>query len=332
MNGAVTELPPLPQPRNVRSRAARHRSQTQAEVVPESQVATALHSAAFVGHWRDMLVELYGYQQREGALLVPGVTGGRTAVHVPLLSYSELSMAEAEALKSRLGGGSFQIRVLDGSVKTFQPNETVTMRLNLASGSEDEVFNGLIPSKCRNHIRKSEKSGIQIRVGVQEDLIDDFYRVWGTTMHRFGTPVFARRLFSLLPKHVDTRYLVGYLDGKPVSGVCLVLDEKVAWVPWAGSLMEYRNVSPNHILYWHAIRMSIDAGRPVFDFGRSGYLAPTFVFKDEWGAEPVRVLTLSSSQSDVYSKYTLAANVWKRLPRALVDVVGPRLCRFLPDL
>ncbi|MCB2016701.1 MAG: GNAT family N-acetyltransferase [Hydrogenophaga sp.] len=294
---------------------------------------TALHSHGFVAQWRKMLVELYGYDQRDGVILVPGITGQRTAVHVPLLSYSELNLSEAQALRGRLADqGAYQVRVLDGSVETFQPNETVTMRLNLASGSEDEVFNGIIPSKCRNHIRKSEKSGIRIRVGVQDDLVDDFYRVWGTTMHRFGTPVFSRRLFSALPKHVDTQYLVGYLDGKPVSGVCLVLDEKVAWVPWAGSLMEYRNVSPNHILYWHAIRMSLDAGRPVFDFGRSGYQAPTFVFKEEWGAEPVRVLTLSSNESDVYSKYTLASSIWKRLPRALVDVVGPRLCRYLPDL
>lgn len=323
-----SELPP---PRNVRSRAARHRSQTQAPV-PESQVATALHSAGFVAHWREMLVELYGYPQREGALLVPGITGQRTAVHVPLLTYSELSMAEALALRDRLAGGSFQVRVLDGETRDFQPNETVTMRLNLASGSQDEVFNGIIPSKCRNHIRKSEKSGIEIREGTDDALIDDFYQVWGTTMHRFGTPVFSRRLFSLLPRHVQTHYLVGYLDGRPVSGVCLVLDEKVAWVPWAGSLMEYRNVSPNHILYWRAVRMAIESGRPVFDFGRSGYRAPTYVFKEEWGAEPVRVVTLSSSQSDVYSKYTLAANVWRRLPRFLVDAVGPRLCRYLPDL
>lgn len=321
----------LPAARDVSSRAARHRSKI-VESDADSEVSTALHSASFVERWSAMLVELYGYKQREGVLWVPGLTGGATAVHPPLLSYSELTMDQAAAMRDRLAGNQFQIRVIDGSVKTFQPNETVTMRMNLASKTVESVFNGTIPSKCRNLIRKSEKAGLDIRCGVEADLVDDFYQVFGTTMHRFGTPVFSRRLFSLLPKFVDTRYLVGYKDGVAVTGLCLVMDEKIGLVPWAGSLMEYRSLCPNHRLYWNAIRMTLEAGRPVFDFGRSGYQAPTFVFKEEWGAEPVRVVTLSSSQSDVYSKYTLAANVWKRLPRVLVDAVGPRLCRFLPDL
>jgi Acetyltransferase (GNAT) domain len=325
---SVSDLPP---PRNVRSRAARKALQLQAPESP-SQVFSARHSADFVARWRAMLVELYGYREREGALLVPSITGQRTAVYTPLLSYTDLSLDEAAALKARFSGDRFQIRVLDGEARSFQPNETVTMRLNLASGSVDQVFNSLIPSACRNRVRKSEKAGMEIREGVDPVLQADFYAVFATTMYRFGTPVFTRRLFELLPRHVETRFIVAYWEGKPIAAVCLVLDERIAWVPWAGSLMEHRAMVPNHALYWRAIKQATEAGKPVFDFGRSGYKAPTFVFKSEWGAEPVRVVTLSSSQSEVYSKYTLASNVWKRLPRVLVDAIGPRLCRYLPDL
>ena len=120
-----------------------------------------------------MLVELYGYQERGQALLVPSVTGLRTAVYTPLLSYTDLSMEEAVALKSSLSRDRFQIRVLDSETRTFQPNETVTMRLNLASGSVDHVFNAIIPSACRNRVRKSEKAGMEIREGVDPVLQQD---------------------------------------------------------------------------------------------------------------------------------------------------------------
>jgi Acetyltransferase (GNAT) domain len=324
-------MTPLPPARELSSRAARHKNKI-ALSGDLSQVTTALHSPDFIRRWKEMLSELYGYREREGVLRVPGLTGGSTAVHVPLLSYSDLTLNQGLDLRDRLAGDRYQVRVLDGSNGGFAPNETVTMRMDLSCGSVENVFNGVIPSKCRNLIRKSEQAGLSIRCGVEPDLVDDFYRVFATTMHRFGTPVFSKRLFSLLPKFVDIRYLVGYKDGVPISALSLVMDEKIGLVPWAGSLMEYRTLRPNHRLYWNAIQLTTEAGKPVFDFGRSGYLGATYVFKEEWGAIPVRVVTLSSSQSEVYSKYTLASNVWKRLPRVLVDAVGPRLCRYLPDL
>lgn len=325
-------MTPLPPTRDISSRAARHKNKITL-TGDLAQVTTALHSAEFIGRWKAMLSELYGYRERDGVLRVPGLTGGSTGVHVPLLSYSDLTMEQGVVLRDRLKGDHFQIRVLDGSnVDAFVPNETVTMRMDLSCGSAETVFNGIIPSKCRNLVRKSEQAGLDIRCGIEPNLVDDFYSVFATTMHRFGTPVFSKRLFSLLPRFVDIRYLVGYKDGVPISALSLVMDDKIGLVPWAGSLMEYRTLRPNHRLYWNAIRMTTEEGRPVFDFGRSGYQSGTYVFKEEWGAIPVRVVTLSSSQSEVYSKYTLASNVWKRLPRALVDAVGPRLCRYLPDL
>ena len=84
-------------------------------------------------------------------------------------------------------------------------------------------------------------------------------------------------------------------------------------------------------MYWQAIREAYEAGKTIFDYGRSGYGGGTYEFKTRWGAVPVKIDVLTPRQQEVYSKYKLASVLWKRLPRVAVDTVGPRLCRYLPD-
>jgi serine/alanine adding enzyme len=291
-----------------------------------------LHTSGFVRQWRKLLVALYGYQADADALLVPGVLGSKTTVYLPLLSYSDLNRVEAKRKISDIANKRYQIRVLDGDCQDFKPNDTVTMRLSLLGRTVDEIFKKVIDPKCRNHIRKSEKMALILCEGTDAKLIADFYAVFSVTMHRHGTPVFSKRLFEQLPQYVKTQYLVAYYEGQPVAGLCLVFDEKLAWVPWAGSLFEHRGLRPNHLLYWTAIQRALSAGVETFDFGRSGYLGPTYDFKADWGALPVKVEVLTSEKVDVYQKYTQAAEVWKKMPKWLVDRIGPSLCKYLPDL
>jgi Acetyltransferase (GNAT) domain len=298
----------------------------------EHPVNLTVHSTAFVERWRAMLVALYGYAEQDGALLVPGIMGRATAVYLPLLNYSDLSATQAEARAGRMDGGAFQLRSLEALEGEPRPNETVTMRLDIADLSAEEVFQQRIPSKCRNQVRKGEKSGLRLVIGFDADVVDAFYDVFADTMHRHGTPVFDKALFALLPDFVDTRYLVAYVDDTAVAALCLVMDDELAWVPWAGSLMAHRTRCPNHFLYWNAIKLAVQGKKRVFDFGRSGYLAPTYRFKAEWGARPARIVLRSDKVSDPYARYALASEVWKRLPRWLVDRMGPALCRYLPDL
>lgn len=279
-----------------------------------------------------MLKELYGYPLENGAALVSGLAGRKTAVYLPLLNYSDLNAEEALRKSKEFGGRDYQIRVLDENCQSFEADDTVTMRIDISNKTVESLFEKTLQSKCRNHIRKSHKAGLVLVEGADGKVIEDFYQIFSTTMYRHGTPVFGKRLFSLLPHFVNARFLVAYLDGKAIAALCLVFDEKLAWVPWAGSLIEHRIVCANHFLYWTAIQKAVEAGLSIFDFGRSGYRAPTYIFKSEWGAKPVKVNIMSSRVHDVYKKYSLAAAVWKKLPRKSVDFLGPYLCRFLPDL
>jgi len=71
----------------------------------------------------------------------------------------------------------------------------VTFTQNLAPGPE-KLLQGL-PRDTRYIIRKSQKAGLSWT----EDLsIDEFYELYAGSVHRLGTPVFPRDLFTALRK------------------------------------------------------------------------------------------------------------------------------------
>lgn len=291
-----------------------------------------LHSEAFLQSWRSMLQELYGYKDDQGAMVVPGILGGQTSVYLPLLNYSDITAHEAQVLLKRWAHAPYQIRALDFTCTEFEADDTVTMRLDIAGLSAEEVFRQRVHSKCRNQIRKAEKANMVLVEGRDGEVVRDFYRVFSRTMHRYGTPVFGARLFNNLPRSVDARFLVAYHEKQPIAGICLVSDGPLAWVPWAGSELSHRALCPNHLLYWRAIQMATAAKQEVFDFGRSAFLGPTYAFKSDWGAKPVKIEILTEKPRNVYTRYALASAVWQRLPQHLVGWIGPVLCRYLPDL
>lgn len=291
-----------------------------------------LHSTEFVQRWRGLLQAVYGYRLVGPWVAVPDLFGRTTLSQLPLLNYSHLSPGQAQAVLPSAQGQAFQVRCLDASVTDFAARTAVTMRVDMAGLSAEQVFAQRVTSKCRNQIRKAQKSPLRVVSGTDAALIQDFYRLFQRTMHRYGTPVFSRRLFEALPQHVDTRFCVAYWEDEPVAGLCMLLDGDLAWVPWAASEPAHKVLCPNHLIYWDSMGHAAQQGCTVFDFGRSPHGGPTYAFKSDWGAKPVAIAFLSSQPADVYGKYGLASTIWKYLPFWLVNRLGPALCRRLVDL
>ena len=291
-----------------------------------------LHSTEFVQRWRGLLQAVYGYRLVGPWVAVPDLFGRTTLSQLPLLNYSHLSPGQAQAVLPSAQGQAFQVRCLDASVTDFAAGTAVTMRVDMAGLSAEQVFAQRVTSKCRNQIRKAQKSPLRVVSGTDAALIQDFYRLFQRTMHRYGTPVFSRRLFEALPQHVDTRFCVAYWEDEPVAGLCMLLDGDLAWVPWAASEPAHKVLCPNHLIYWDSMGHAAQQGCTVFDFGRSPHGGPTYAFKSDWGAKPVAIAFLSSQPADVYGKYGLASTIWKYLPFWLVNRLGPALCRRLVDL
>ena len=273
-------------------------------------------------------MELYGYRRRGEWMEVPRLAGGITLSYLPLLNYSDLDRMAAQRLLSEVSDENYLIRFLDpdGPLKEQSP---VTMRLTLEGG--EAVWEKRLSGKCRNQVRKAMKSGVEVVVGSSETDVAHFYSVFAHTMHRYGAPVLPRRLFSLLMERFDARCYQAYVEGQLAAALVVVQDSDLTWVPWAGSNPRYSSACPNHLLYWRAIEESIARKDTLFDFGRSPLGGNSYRFKRQWGAQPVPICLMSSAEGEIYSRYRFAQQVWRRLPSPLVNVIGPRLSRYLAD-
>ena len=141
-------------------------------------------------------------------------------------------------------------------------------------------------AKLRNQIRKSELSGLSIRVGGGTE-VGTFYDVFARNMRDLGTPVYSRQLFeSLLHTFPEAcRVLTVRDDRHVVAGAIAVAHRDTLEVPWAASRRDALPRCPNHRLYWELIQHAIKAGFRQFDFGRSSPGSGPFKFKAQWGAK-----------------------------------------------
>jgi hypothetical protein len=91
------------------------------------------------------------------------------------------------------------------------------------------------------------------------------------------------------------------------------------------------------LLYWAFMQRAIVRGVRVFNFGRCTPGGGTHRFKRQWGGTDVPLAWRQWSANGVHATpsperpvYRAAAAVWRRLPLALVNRLGPVLARQLP--
>jgi len=253
-------------------------------------------------------------------------------------SYFSLLKAGSD-LADRLGVKYLELRNRTEPFPTSLPGRElyVTFTQDLSSGPE-KLLQGL-PRDTRYAVRKAQKAGLEWT----EDLSpNEFYEIYARSVHRLGTPVFPRELFTCLrsefPKQVR---LFGVRKGKTaIAGVlCFYFQDQV--LPYyAGALAEYYKDAPNNFMYWSLIAQSCREGCRQFDFGRSKRGTGSFDFKSAWSMTatelPYQYHLARAKEvphlSPVDKKFQLPVAAWKRLPFSWTKVIGPRLIRWVPSI
>jgi FemAB-related protein (PEP-CTERM system-associated) len=213
----------------------------------------------------------------------------------------------------------------------------VTMFLELADTAE--AMWTALDKKVRNQIRKAEKSNLTCVSG-GEELLEQFYFIFSRNMRDLGTPVYGKPLFAeiLRAEPRDARLHIVSLGAEPIACSLTYAYGSTMEVPSASSLREHRALCPNHLLYWTMIQQAIAQGRTRFDFGRSTPGDGTYLFKEQWGAQPVplnweyKLLGNTQLPSDDRQspRYQAKIEAWKKLPLPLTLAIGPRIARCVP--
>ena len=203
--------------------------------------------------------------------------------------------------------------------------------------SREELWERGLKAKVRSQVRRPMKEGMEADFG--EHLLEDFYRVFSSTMRDLGTPVLPRSFFeSILTAFPDTVVLaVVRMNGESLAGGLGLAWRGEFEITWAGASRKHSRLAPNMLLYWSLMEESVRRGMSVFNFGRCSPGSGTHRFKRQWGTrdEPLPWLQWSpggvpSTPSPDSPKYRAATAVWSRLPVTVTNVVGPPLSRLLP--
>lgn len=316
--------------------------------------ATIFHDWA----WRNVLAESFGHRPhylvaRRGKRVVgvlplvevKSLLFGHSLVSLPFCPYAgplgedravhDALDEQAEALGRRLNVEYIEYRSLGESHREWPKQDLyVTFRKSIAEDPEANL--GAIPRKQRAMVRK----GIRNTLCSDTGDLDAFFELFADNMHRHGTPPHSRRFFERMLEAFGDRtevLVVRDANREPISAVLSLYHRKEVLPMYAGDAARARELAANDFKYWELMRRAAERGFRVFDYGRSKRGTGPFDFKKNWGFEPTpltyeyRLLRRDTvpQNNPLNPHYRLMIATWRRLPRWLVNAVGPYVVRGL---
>ena len=277
---------------------------------------------------------------------VRSVLFGHTLISMPYSVYGGIVADTAEAglaldgaareLADRLGVGHLEYRDRDAAAHPDWPTTDLYATFRKALDPEVEKNLQAIPRKQRAMVRKGIKAGLKSEV--ERDLAR-FYPAFCESWHRLGTPVFPRRYFALLLEEFgdDLDIVTVTQDGRVVCCVMNYYFREEVWPYFAGITAAARAVAGSDFMYWEVMRLAVERGCRLFDFGRSKAGTGSWDFKHNWGFEPqplhygyhlVRAAAVPENNPN-NPKYRLFIKAWQSMPRPLANFLGPHIIRQL---
>ena len=309
------------------------------------------------GAWESVIAKSFGHTTKylmakednavQGILpltLMSSWLFGRFLVSVPFVNYGGLLVTttgaatallhKAQVIAREEGAQYIEFRHIQPIGLGLQPkHHKVRLMLELAKDSESQWQQ--FDCKVRNQIRKAEKSGLSAVLG-RADCLDAFYEVFSITMRDLGTPVYGKYFFGyILEQFSSANILLVKKSEVPVAAGFIFTFGDLVEVAWAGSVRDYRPLCPNMLLYWEVMKWAIQGGYRQFDFGRSTPGEGTYRFKLQWGATPSPLVWeyWTANQQPLPNlspnnpKYHAAINIWKKLPLAVANRLGPLIVK-----
>jgi FemAB-related protein (PEP-CTERM system-associated) len=317
--------------------------------------ATFFHRAG----WKEVIETVFGHRthyllaERAASIIgvlplaeVKSLLFGHALVSLPFCVYGGVAAtdpaavpalhAAARDLAVRLGVDHLELRNRIAREPAW-PRQDLYVTFRKAIAPDVEANMVAIPRKQRAMVRKGIERGLRSEV---DPSVDRFFRLYADNVHRHGTPPLPKRYFEALRRVFgrDVEVLtVLEPRGGPVSSVLTFYFRDEVLPYYAGDLDGARELAANDFKYWELMRRACERGCRVFDYGRSKRDTGSFDFKKNWGFEPQplhyeycllrREAIPQNNPSN--PKYRAFIGLWRRLPRAVTNVIGPAIVRDL---
>ncbi len=244
--------------------------------------------------------------------------------------------AQACALACSLSVSHLELRELQPRHPHW-PQQTLYVTFRKALSSDDEANMLAIPRKQRAMVRKGMANGLRAELDADASR---FYALFTDNVHRHGTPAMPRAWFEGLLQEFgrDAEVMtVVSPEGQPLTSVLSFYFRDEVLPYYAGDAVAARDFAANDFKYWALMQHAVRRGARLFDYGRSKLGTGPYSFKKNWGFEPQPLHygfhLVSASEPPQHNpnnpKYQRVIETWRRLPRGVVNRLGPLIVRNL---
>ncbi len=205
--------------------------------------------------------------------------------------------------------------------------------------ADDEAELAAIPRRHRAELRKGLANGLSVSFGTDVATRDAFYALYCRSVHNLGTPVFPRAMFEQVLDAFGeaAEIILVSKDGQPLSSALTLYHRGKVMPYWQGADRDARTLRANEVAYFFLMQRGRERGETVFDFGRSKVGTGPALWKKTWGFEGVPLAYHIHAApgheprdiNPLSPQYRRKIALWKALPNAVADRIGPWIARGL---
>lgn len=203
--------------------------------------------------------------------------------------------------------------------------------------ADNEVQLQSIPRKQRAEVRKGLENELEVTIGAGAADLAAHYSVYAESVRNLGTPVFPKALFEAVLDSLDSDILTVRHRGEPVASVLSLYHGDAVLPYWGGGTFAARRLRANDRMYFELMSHARAQGCERFDFGRSKTGSGAWAFKRNWGFEPTPLSYASWTAAGAprrdadptSARHAARIALWRKLPLALADQLGPLIARGL---
>jgi FemAB-related protein (PEP-CTERM system-associated) len=250
------------------------------------------------------------------------------------INIQEQLLVAADQLAKSVNADQLELRLIRDlqTPKTDFALQDLYVTFRKAISADHDANMNDIPRKQRAMVRKGIKNELVSELGNAKQ----FYALYSDNVHRHGTPGSPLAFFEAICDGFGENaevLLIKSKEGQILTGVLSLYFKDEVLPFYAGDITLARDLAANDFKYWEVMRRAADRGCKVFDFGRSKKGTGPWSFKKNWGFEPTQLYyqykLLKSDRIPEHNplnpKYQLMISVWRKLPRPVVNWLGPRI-------
>jgi lipid II:glycine glycyltransferase (peptidoglycan interpeptide bridge formation enzyme) len=179
-------------------------------------------------------------------------------------------------------------------IQTVQPARTILLDLK----PDEETLLANMKEKWRYNVRLAARKGVEVRAAQSIEELRAWYELLQTTRERdqFGIHTFDyyRKAWEMLVPRQQARLFLAWAEHELLAGIFVSLLGHEAIYLYGASSNARRNLMPNYLLQWEAIRWARQAGADIYDFwgipasdNADEAMAGVYRFKSGWGGNVV---------------------------------------------